>query len=360
MVVTLDVAGARAADLVAGTSPLAELMAGLHVLAEPEHHPESRAFVARVRSALPTGLIGDLSQHAPLWARYRCRLFFPLSAPLDRSLDEELDSLLRLDEESFVRFAAIAVRGTTFAADRMLGERAEQDAFVRACERRSFSRGELARALVTDPARFRGDLLQTLRRCGEAYFQAEWKLIGPRLREVTDRLRAETRRSSVLDVLAAMSPTASTAEIPARVYYDKLQSATGVVAAHGCFLVPTVRGWPHLIVKLDPELPLVVHVLAGDWEQSRQVPQALLRERLAALAEPARLELCRHLIGEPITTSELAARTALTEPQVSRHIRRLREVGLVTSRKEGRMVYHRLHPRLLLDLGVDLLTTVMR
>jgi DNA-binding transcriptional ArsR family regulator len=45
---------------------------------------------------------------------------------------------------------------------------------------------------------------------------------------------------------------------------------------------------------------------------------------------------------------------------VSRHVRRLREVGLVTSRRERRMVYHRLHAKLLLDPGVDLLTTVMR
>jgi len=360
VVVTLDVAGARAADLVAGTSPLAELMAGLHVLAEPEHHPEARAFLARIRPALPPALVGDLGYHAPLWARYRCRLFYPMQPPLDRTLDEELDALGRADLAMFVRFAAIAIRGTAFAADRRLAERAEQDSFVRACERRSFSRGELARALVTDPERFRAGLLSTLQRCAEAYFHAEWALIGPRLGQVASRLRDAIRTSTVSDVLAAMSPTASTAAHPARVHYDKLQSATGVVRAHGCLLVPTVRGWPHLIVKLDPEFPLVVHVLAGDWDRTRQVPQALLRDRLAALSEPARLELCRHLIGEPITTSELAARTALTEPQVSRHIRRLREVGLVTSRKEGRMVYHRLRPRLLLDLGVDLLTTVMR
>jgi hypothetical protein len=82
----------------------------------------------------------------------------------------------------------------------------------------------------------------------------------------------------------------------------------GAVGDHGCLLVPTLRRWPHLIVKLDPELPPVVHFPAGDWEQHRQVPQPLVRERLAALAEPARLDPCRHLLGEPITTSELAER----------------------------------------------------
>ncbi|GAA4203490.1 ArsR/SmtB family transcription factor [Actinocatenispora rupis] len=357
MVVTLDLAKARPADLVAGASPLAELMAGLHVLAEPEHHPESRAWLGRVRERMPDGLATDLAYHAPLWARFRCRLFYPFAGPLDRDLDGELDALSRLDEDTFVRYAAIAIRGTTFPVDGLL---ADPSGFLRACERRSYSRAELARALVTDPAAVRAGLVETLARCATSYFDAEWRMVGPRLRDVSARLRDATRGATVAATLASMSPTATTTDVPPRVHYDKLQSATGAVAAHGCLLVPTLRGWPHLIVKLDPDEPVVVHFLAGDWEQHRQVSQSLVRERIAALAEPARLDLCRHLLGEPITTSELAERTALGEPQVSRHIRRLREVGLVTSRREGRMVYHRLHARLLLDLGVDLLATVMR
>lgn len=95
-------------------------------------------------------------------------------------------------------------------------------------------------------------------------------------------------------------------------------------------------------------------------DRQPHVSQAMVRDRLAAIAEPARMELCRHLIGEPITTSELAHRTQLSQPQVSRHLRRLREVGLVTSIREGRVVYHRLHAKLLLSLGTDVLTTIMR
>jgi hypothetical protein len=47
-----------------------------------------------------------------------------------------------------------------------------------------------------------------------------------------------------------------------------------------------------------------------------------------ALTSPARMELCRHLLGEPITTSELAARLGSSEPQVSRALRTLRDAGL--------------------------------
>ncbi|MET7800512.1 ArsR family transcriptional regulator [Streptomyces decoyicus] len=57
---------------------------------------------------------------------------------------------------------------------------------------------------------------------------------------------------------------------------------------------------------------------------------------------------------------ELATRTGIGEPQVSRHLKRLRDFGLVSSRREGRMVFHRLHAELLLNLGAEVLTTIMR
>ena len=359
MVVTLDAEAARASDVVAGTSPLAELMACLHAFAEPEHHPESRAWLAGVREKLPDELIQQLNYHAPLWARYRCRLLYPLRAPLNRELDAELGTLRALDVERFVRCAAIAIRGTPFATEG-LGNRERQREFVRECERRSFSRAELARGLVHDPESFRTGLIEVLQRCAETFFAAEWRRLEPHLAEVAARVRDQLRAEPLTTVLASLSPSA-TAGPGARVSYDKLQSGTARIRQRGCLLVPTLHGWPHLMVKFqEEEMPTVVHFLAGDWTRQPHVSQAMVRDRLAAIAEPARMELCRHLIGEPITTSELAHRTQLSEPQVSRHLRRLREVGLVTSIREGRLVYHRLHAKLLLSLGADVLTTIMR
>ncbi len=360
MVVVLDVEGARASDVAAGASPLAELLACLHVLAEPEHHPESRTWLARTGPLLTGPLAQEIRFYSPLWARYRCRLLFPLRAPLDRTLPEELDELTRLDLGSFVRLAANAIRGVDFpGGDALRGGAARRD-FVKSCERRSFSRGELANALVEDPERFRSGLVDTLAHCAEVFFDEEWARVGPRLFDVGARVREQLRTAPAGAVLASLSPTAAWTEHPGRVSYDKLQSKRGTVRERGCLLVPTAHGWPHLILKADESLPLVVHFIAADWEQRPPVSQRLVRERLAAIAEPARFELCRHLLGEPITTSELAVRMGISEPQVSRHLRRLREVGLITSQREGRMVFHRLHPELLINLGADVLTTVMR
>lgn len=360
MVVVLDVEGAGASDFAVGVSPLAELLSCLHVLAEPEHHPESRAWLVRTGERLTGSFAQELRYYSPLWARYRCRLLFPLGTPLDRALPRELDELLRLDLGTFVRLTVNAIRGGEFPSENLLRSGVERREFLKACERRSFSRGELANALVSDPEQFRRGLVGTLAHCAEAFFDDEWAKVGPRLTDVAARVRDQLGTAPPSTVLTSLSPTATATRHPARVTYDKLQSARGRVRGKGCLLVPTIHGWPHLILKMDEGLPLVVHFIARDWEQRPPVSQSLVRERLSAIAEPARLELCRHLLGEAITTSELAVRMGIGEPQVSRHVRRLREVGLVTSQREGRMVYHRLHVEPLINLGADVLTTVMR
>lgn len=50
----------------------------------------------------------------------------------------------------------------------------------------------------------------------------------------------------------------------------------------------------------------------------------------------------------------------MTLSQVSRHLGRLREVGLLTSRRDGRQIYHRLDTDRLTHLGVDVLTSIIR
>ncbi|MGH3376830.1 MAG: DUF5937 family protein, partial [Actinoallomurus sp.] len=239
MVVTLDVDEALPVHVTAGASPLSELLACLHALAESEHHPESRAWLASVRKRLPEPVVQRLNHYAPLWARYRCRLLFPLRGPLDRDLSAELHAISGFDQRMFVSLAASGIRGTAFEGADDLHDAALQRAFIKASERHSFSRGELARALIEDPEAFRAGLVETLECCADTFFEAEWRRVGPHLKETAARVRSQLRREPPATVLASVTPTASLTERPARVHYDKLQSAFGKVSDHGCLLVPT-------------------------------------------------------------------------------------------------------------------------
>ena len=62
-----------------------------------------------------------------------------------------------------------------------------------------------------------------------------------------------------------------------------------------------------------------------------------------AVAEPRRRELLDALAGGEQAVNDLAARLGLAQPQVSKHLRVLREVGAVQVRDQGRRRLYRLN-----------------
>ena len=77
---------------------------------------------------------------------------------------------------------------------------------------------------------------------------------------------------------------------------------------------------------------------------------AYLVEALAALADPVRRELVDLLARGELAAGELAGRFPVSRPAISRHLRVLREAGLVTSRAEGKRRLYALDPRPLREL----------
>src|SRR4051812_6376772 len=73
-------------------------------------------------------------------------------------------------------------------------------------------------------------------------------------------------------------------------------------------------------------------------------------ESLAALADPTRRELVGLLARGELAAGELAGRFPVSRPAISRHLRVLREAGLVTVRTEGRRRVYALDPRPLAEL----------
>jgi DNA-binding transcriptional ArsR family regulator len=64
-----------------------------------------------------------------------------------------------------------------------------------------------------------------------------------------------------------------------------------------------------------------------------------------AVAEPRRRQILDVLAGGELSVTELVGRLGLSQPLVSKHLRVLREVGLVDVRDEGRQRLYRLDAR---------------
>jgi DNA-binding transcriptional ArsR family regulator len=62
-----------------------------------------------------------------------------------------------------------------------------------------------------------------------------------------------------------------------------------------------------------------------------------------AVAEPRRREILDALAGGELPVNDLVGRLGIAQPQVSKHLRVLREVGAVDVRNEGRQRLYRLN-----------------
>jgi DNA-binding transcriptional ArsR family regulator len=66
-----------------------------------------------------------------------------------------------------------------------------------------------------------------------------------------------------------------------------------------------------------------------------------------AVAEPRRRDILDALAGGELPVNELVRRLGIAQPQVSKHLRVLREVGAVDVRADGRQRLYRLNGRAL-------------
>lgn len=73
-------------------------------------------------------------------------------------------------------------------------------------------------------------------------------------------------------------------------------------------------------------------------------------ETLAALSEPNRLRIVELLRGGPRPVGEIKARLRLRQPQVSKHLRVLKQAGLVESQADGQRRLYELRPQALFEL----------
>jgi ArsR family transcriptional regulator len=69
-----------------------------------------------------------------------------------------------------------------------------------------------------------------------------------------------------------------------------------------------------------------------------------LRRFHKVLADVNRLRICRVLAEGPATVTELIDRVGLSQPLVSWHLSKLREVGLVSAQRNGRETIHTIEP----------------
>ncbi|HJX86447.1 MAG TPA: DUF5937 family protein, partial [Gemmatimonadales bacterium] len=110
MTLRIDIGGLPSGRLRFAASPLAELTAMLHALAEPGHHPQLAGWAGDVWAGLRPELAERLREAEFLWRSSRADFLVP--AHPRPTLAEELDDVDRIDDETYVTAALITTCGS--------------------------------------------------------------------------------------------------------------------------------------------------------------------------------------------------------------------------------------------------------
>lgn len=81
-----------------------------------------------------------------------------------------------------------------------------------------------------------------------------------------------------------------------------------------------------------------------------------LASLFGALADPTRVRIVHTLLQQELCTCDLAAVVSASESSVSQHLRVLRGLRLIRSRRAGKLMYHRLddaHVESLVSIGLS-------
>lgn len=359
VVTSVDIAGVPADRIRITPSPLAELGAVLHVLAEPQHHPSTAAAVTTMAAALPAELAADLEGLGLLWNSGRADFLFP---PDPRpSLREELDDVDRLDDERWVA-AALADHRAVSPAPPMwspLRDPIVRQQALAAARARGPRQAAWAERVLADPAAERERVRNFLLACDSAFFGTVWKRVRPALTEEADRRRFDLAREGI-GALGRISPAIGVDTERGILTIDKLQDQSADGRGGGMTLIPSAYGAPHMTVVYAPGWLPVLQYAAPGWNPRPVLRVEELDARLTALAHPLRLRFCRTLARGPHTTGELADYWRVTAPEVSRHLAVLKAAGLLISARRGRYVTYRLDMEACTGLGQQLVDVLGR
>jgi DNA-binding transcriptional ArsR family regulator len=216
----------------------------------------------------------------------------------------------------------------------------------------------LAQLIFEDPRELARMLAELLADYWDEAFAAEWERLEPRLATAVSDAGRTIASEGLYALLRGLSPRlrvdASREEFGLDIPHDHHVEITG---SNRLVLVPSAFVWPHVRVNCDDPWPLsVIYPASFVVADARpRIPSADLVQLLRALGDDTRLRALRLIAERPRSTQELAPLVGISEAGLSKHLRQLAQVGVVTTRRDGYYVLYSVDTDRLAPLSQTLL-----
>jgi DNA-binding transcriptional ArsR family regulator len=298
-------------------SPARELVTSLLVLQDPQRRAMHGRWLTAVRPHLGGLRLELLTALAPARGPYLPQFLLPAICRPWPELAEELDAVMATPAAMVRRELDQAYQGQPLPS--------------------------VLRPLYEDPPAQLPEVIEELQR----YWQAAIAPVWPRVRalctaDLTWRME-QFANGGLARVLTKLHSQLTLEADRLRVDTPHHCQQRFDLAGAGILVVPCAFIWPRLMVECcgvqQPTLTYPARGVAELWTE----PPAEHADPLVALVGRTRATLLTTL-GLPRTTTQLAGQLGLSPPAVSQHLKVLKDAGLVTGRRRGRMVLYQRTP----------------
>jgi DNA-binding transcriptional ArsR family regulator len=354
--VTFQLPSDRSLDLLGfAWSPLFEAALSWQPVVRPQRTPMHLPWARRARQ-LPADLLAEIRD---LTTPFDCCIpgMFEVGFIGEHpEFEDELAAFAAVDDDVAVRELSIAYAGPR-CRDHGTDPRVVHDpayrelVFAGAADRGTLHLAELA---FDDPAALRDRYVRMLERYWELAFADEWQRLLPKIEaEVMDGAHALVTggASALVDELLPEGRWDPDAH---GIVIDKDWEGSCDVAGRGRLsFVPTLYGWPRVLVELEPAWPLLIIVPLRQLRHPTrsQASEVEVVDGLRALGDATRLQVARLVAEHPRSTREVAELLSLSDSAVSRHLKILEAAGLVRGRRDGYFVLYQLESERIDVLG---------
>lgn len=343
-------------------SPLWEALLAMRVVATPKRAPLHLPWVRRCREILDDDLhteIRTLVRHFVHTVPAIFEIGLRGDAP---SFDDDIAALRGIDDATVAFELSLGLGGlgcaveNDFAADQIHDDDYRRELLASVAD--DAERHRLVELLLTDPGALRDRYADALERFWESAFEDEWDRLLPMIEaEITAGAHALVTKGPDGLVRTLLPEGHWDADTSSIVIAKDWEGSASIEPGRPLLLVPTVYGWPCVMLELAEPWPPSIHFPLRRLRHP-EVPDASAGEVVdgfKALADETRLQIARMIADEPRSTRELSELLSLSDSAISRNLKILEGAGLVSRQRDGYFVLYSLQPR-----RVDALHTALR
>ncbi|MEA4849268.1 MAG: metalloregulator ArsR/SmtB family transcription factor [Clostridiaceae bacterium] len=324
------------------SAPL-EMLASLHVMADPDHHLSCRDWARRKYQALSGNLKKEIDFFSQNYAQWL--FIMDIASELSNEENNVSDMVKRIEKLDNVDFAYVFLGLEAFNFDKCLLESwfkdpdsvTKEDLGIQA----GFFKMENIIYFLKNTDEIKKRLIWVIKQYWEEMFYKEWDAIKAYEESVARREKIILDRSNPIDYIQNLSKKLIV-ENGELIYRKDPDFSIEIEKIKSIVIILSVFAEPHFYGNIIGDKALVcMNLNFHSVKLNESVPRGFL-DITNAVSDTTRLKIIRILWNGDTTTKELSEILNLSPSTISLHLKVLREADLIESNKVKKFVYYKL------------------